>query len=230
MRNKYFKVWSAAAQPQGYPDEIDMIFGNTVESEVTAVENGQGDWVFDPLPSDRLSQLSTKYSSQLHVNPLTAIWYLPMNTNIAPFNNLKARQAVNYAINKNSTVALYGGTQLAAAGVHDPAARVPRPRQLLPVPEGQRLDLRGTGPAKAKQLVNGLGHQGRRRSASWSPMTPSTRPSATTCQRAQLARLQGDPQAAIGRTSSSTTSRTPRTRSRSACRSGTRTTRPPRTS
>ena len=26
-RNKYFKVWSAAAQPQGYPDEIEMTFG-----------------------------------------------------------------------------------------------------------------------------------------------------------------------------------------------------------
>ncbi len=36
MRNPYFKVWSAAAEPQGYPDEIDMVFGNTVESEVTA--------------------------------------------------------------------------------------------------------------------------------------------------------------------------------------------------
>jgi peptide/nickel transport system substrate-binding protein len=36
-----------------------------------------------------------------------------MNMNIAPFNNLKARQAVNYALNKFSLVKLYGGTELA---------------------------------------------------------------------------------------------------------------------
>lgn len=112
-RNPYFKVWSAAAQPKGYPNEIEMTFGLPVESEVTAVENGQADWIFDPIPADRLSQISTKYASQVHVHTLTADWYAPMNVNIAPFNNLKARQAVNYALNKNSLVKLYGGSQLA---------------------------------------------------------------------------------------------------------------------
>src|SRR5579863_7177950 len=112
-RNKYFKVWSAAAQPKGYPDEIEMTFGLPVESEVTAVENGQADWIFDPIPADRLSEISTKYVNQVHVHTLTADWYAPMNVNIAPFNNLKARQAVNYALNKNSLVKLYGGTELA---------------------------------------------------------------------------------------------------------------------
>ncbi len=111
-RNPFFKVWSAAAQPPGYPDTIEMTFGETVESEVTSVENNQANWVFDPLPTDRLQQISTKYASQLHVNPLTADWYAPMNTNLAPFNNLKARQALNYAINKVDVVNLYGGTKL----------------------------------------------------------------------------------------------------------------------
>jgi peptide/nickel transport system substrate-binding protein len=112
-RNPYFKVWSAAAQPQGYPNEIEMTFGLPVESEVTAVENGQADWVFDPIPADRLGQISTSYASQVHVHTLTADWYAPMNVNIAPFNNLKARQAVNYALNKFSLVKLYGGSELA---------------------------------------------------------------------------------------------------------------------
>jgi peptide/nickel transport system substrate-binding protein len=112
-RNPYFKVWSAAAQPQGYPNEIEMTFGLPVESEVTAVENGQADWIFDPIPADRLQVISTKYASQVHVHTLTADWYAPMNVNIAPFNNLKARQAVNYALNKFSLVALYGGKELA---------------------------------------------------------------------------------------------------------------------
>jgi len=111
-RNPHFKVWSAAAQPQGYPDTIEETFGQTVESEVTSVENNQANWIFDPLPTDRLQQISTKYASQLHVNPLTADWYAPMNVNLAPFNNVKARQALNYAVNKNDVVNLYGGTKL----------------------------------------------------------------------------------------------------------------------
>jgi peptide/nickel transport system substrate-binding protein len=160
VRNKYFKVWSAAAQPQGYPNEIDMVFGNTVESEVTAVENGQADWVFDSLPSDRLSQLSTKYASQLHVNSLTAIWYTVMNTNLAPFNNLKARQAVNYAINKNSAVTLYGGTQLAQPACTILPPGFPGYLKYCLYQKGTGSTYQGPNLAKAKQLVAQSGTKG----------------------------------------------------------------------
>jgi len=112
-RNTYFKPWSADASPVGYPDEIDETFGLTAEAEVTAVENGQADWMYDTPPSDRLVEISNKYSSQAHVNPLTAMWYLGLNTNIAPFNNEQARQAINWAVDRSSIVKLYGGTSLA---------------------------------------------------------------------------------------------------------------------
>jgi peptide/nickel transport system substrate-binding protein len=112
-RNPYFKEWSRDAQPQGYPDEIDETFGLTVEAEVTAVENGEADWVFDPPPADRLNEIGSKYANQAHVNPLTAMWYLAMNVNIAPFNNLKARQAVNWGLDRAAAVSLYGGSNLA---------------------------------------------------------------------------------------------------------------------
>jgi peptide/nickel transport system substrate-binding protein len=112
-RNPYFTQWSAEAEPAGYPNEIVESFGLTAEAEVTAVENGQADWMYDTPPSDRLVEISTKYSSQAHVNPLTAMWYLALNTNIAPFNNQDARQAINWAVNRASIVKLYGGTSLA---------------------------------------------------------------------------------------------------------------------
>ncbi len=114
VRNPYFKEWSHDAQPQGYPDEIDYNFGLTPTAQVTAVENNQANWAYDPIPADRLNEIGTKYASQVHVNPLTAMWYLPMNVNIAPFNNVKARQAVNYAIDRAAMVKIFGGTQLAA--------------------------------------------------------------------------------------------------------------------
>jgi peptide/nickel transport system substrate-binding protein len=113
VRNPYFKEWSRDAEPQGYPDEIDETFGLTVEAEVTAVENGQGDWIYDPPPSDRLNEMGTKYEKQVHVNPLTAFFYLTLNTHLAPFDNQAARQAINWAVDRAAAVRLYGGTNLA---------------------------------------------------------------------------------------------------------------------
>jgi peptide/nickel transport system substrate-binding protein len=113
IRNPGFTEWSRDAQPQGYPDEIDYSFGLTVEAAVTAVENGQADWVYDPPPADRLGEMGTTYASQAHVSPLTALWYLTLNTNLAPFDNVMARQAINWAVDRNALVRLYGGQNLA---------------------------------------------------------------------------------------------------------------------
>ena len=112
-RNPSFTEWSHDAQPQGYSDTVTESFGLTVEAAVTAVENGQADWVFDPPPADRLQEIGTKYAGQAHINTLTAMWYLPMNHNLAPFDNVKARQAVNWAVDRNAVVKLYGGAKLA---------------------------------------------------------------------------------------------------------------------
>lgn len=112
-RNPYFKAWNADAQPQGYADEIDYSFGTKPEDEVTAVENGQEDWMFDAPPSDRLPEMASKYPQQIHINPLLAIYYAPMNVNIAPFNNKDARLAVNYAFDRRASVSIFGGPRLA---------------------------------------------------------------------------------------------------------------------
>ena len=113
-RNPNFKVWSEEAQPDGYPDVVQYDFGLTDEAEVTAVQNGEADWMFDQPPTDRLGEIGTTYKDQVYLNTLTAWWYAPMNTNIAPFNNEKARQAVNFAIDRNALVNLFGGPVLAS--------------------------------------------------------------------------------------------------------------------
>jgi peptide/nickel transport system substrate-binding protein len=112
-RNPFFKQWSVQAQPDGYPDKIVYSFGLTVEAEVTQIENGQADWTLDSPPADRLNEIGTKYAKQVHINTLFADWYLPMNVNIPPFNNKLARQAVNFAIDRNAAVRILGGPKLA---------------------------------------------------------------------------------------------------------------------
>ena len=43
VRNPRFRVWSAAAQPEGFPDQIVERFGYTAKSAVEAVERGTAD-------------------------------------------------------------------------------------------------------------------------------------------------------------------------------------------
>jgi peptide/nickel transport system substrate-binding protein len=111
-RNPHFTEWSRTAQPRGYPDEIDYRYGLTVEAAVTEVENGQANWVNDPLPADRLNEIGTKYANQVHLNPQAAFWYLPLNVNLPPFNNPLARQAVEWAVDRSAVVRLFGGSAL----------------------------------------------------------------------------------------------------------------------
>ena len=160
VRNPYFKEWSRAAQPEGYPDEINYKFGLTVEAEVTAVQNNQANWVYDPPPADRLAEIGSKYADQVHINALTAFWYLPLNVNIAPFNNLKARQAVNWAIDRNAVVQLYGGPNLASpvCTILPPGFPGFKPSCQYTKPAGDTWQ--GADLDKAKQLVQESGTAG----------------------------------------------------------------------
>ena len=39
-----------------------------------------------------------------------AVDFLPLNTSLPPFDNLKVRQALNYAVNRLKIASLYGGS------------------------------------------------------------------------------------------------------------------------
>jgi peptide/nickel transport system substrate-binding protein len=157
VRNPYFHVWNSAAQPAGFPNEIIEKYGLLVSDEVTEVLNGQANEVFDgdAIPSDQLSTLnSPKYSSQVHVNTLTADYYFALNTRRPPFNNLLARQAINYAANRTAYVKIYGGPSLAVPTCQILPPNYPSYAPYCPYTAGTN-HTKWTGPdlAKAKQLV-----------------------------------------------------------------------------
>jgi len=164
VRNPYFKQWSADAQPNGYPDKIVEKYGQTVSDEVTAVQNNQADEVFDGdvIPSDRLNELnSAKYSSRVHVNPLTADWYFALNTRTPPFNNLKARQAINYAADRSAYVKIGGGPSLAVPTCQILPPNFPGYKPYCPYTAGtDHTKWTGVDLAKAKQLVQQSGTAG----------------------------------------------------------------------
>ncbi|NHC47637.1 ABC transporter substrate-binding protein [Motilibacter sp. K478] len=114
VRNPHFSVWSADAQPEGYPDAIDYTFGLSVQAGITAVLNGDADWSYDPPPADRLPELGSEFAQNVRVNPLMAMWYLAMNTRLAPFDDVRVRQAVNLAVDRGAVAQLYGGSNVAS--------------------------------------------------------------------------------------------------------------------
>ncbi len=164
VRNPYFHVWSPAAQPAGNPDKIVEKYGLTVSDEVTAVENGQANEVFDGdvIPADRLNELnSPKFASQVHVNPLTADWYFALNTKRPPFNNVKARQAINFAADRTAYVKIGGGPSLAVPTCQILPPNFPGYKPYCPYTAGTDHS-KWTGPdlAKAKALVKASGTAG----------------------------------------------------------------------
>jgi peptide/nickel transport system substrate-binding protein len=114
VRNPYFKEWNHDAQPDGYPDVIQYSYGQAPAADVSAIERGEADWMFEPPPAGEVARLAAKYPKQVHINALAAIWYAPFNVTIAPFSNMQAREAVNYALDRNTLVRLFGGPALAA--------------------------------------------------------------------------------------------------------------------
>ncbi len=161
VRNPNFKVWSKDAQPPGNPDVVIQKFGLSGEAQVTQVENGQADWMFDTPPADRINEMSTKYPSQVFVNPLTAVYYFAFNVRIPPFNNLKARQGVNFATDRNALVKIYGGPKLAVPTCQILPPSFPGYQAYCPYTKNPGSG-KWTAPdmAKAQQLINASGTKG----------------------------------------------------------------------
>lgn len=108
VRNPMFRQWARQAQPGGYPDRIVMRLNVPSDQAVKAVEHGRADVLLSAPPAS-IGQLATLYAGQLHSGPQANTLAFTLNTRVAPFSNLAARQAVNYAIDRNEIVALNGG-------------------------------------------------------------------------------------------------------------------------
>jgi len=102
VRNRSFRMWSADAQPRGYPDAISWSwrYEHDAEARVRAVERGAADIALSlapPLSKQRLGVLAVRHPSQLHMNTAASnTRYFFLNTRVPPFDDVRARRAVNY--------------------------------------------------------------------------------------------------------------------------------------
>jgi YVTN family beta-propeller protein len=155
QRNPHFHEWSRAAQPDGYPDEINWRFVVKDQPKVTAVERGEADWLNDIPPRNRLAELRTQYASQLHTSFSSVTQYLFLNTRSAPFNDVRVRKALNYAIDRNVVARLWGGPELARPTCQVLPPSFPGYRRYCPYTRRATAAGAWSGPdlAKARRLV-----------------------------------------------------------------------------
>jgi YVTN family beta-propeller protein len=191
-RNPFFREWSHAAQPDGNPDSIVWQTVPTPHAGVTAVEQGRADWFYGQIPTAQYQQLEVQDPAQLHSNPQFAVEFLAFNTHLAPFNDVRVRQALNYAINRSEIVQLYGGPSFATPTCQPIVPGLPGyvpycPYTMNPGPAGvwSAPDM-----ARARKLVAQSGTQGERIDI-WGSPDEGFVPPPTTAYVASVLRALG---------------------------------------
>jgi hypothetical protein len=147
-RNPQFKTVKDAGATEVADAQVDKIIvtqNKNNSAQVTGVQQNTIDYMTDPPDADRLPEIKAKYASRFRMEDSINTYYFWMNTQKAPFNDLKVRQAINYAIDPEALNRVFGAACTHSA---DPAARHARPRRIQAVRgpghgQGQGPDRRG---------------------------------------------------------------------------------------
>ena len=152
-RNPNWTKDEIPAVPNGNPDMITGTMTDDQAQSAQLVASGQDMYDENILPVDQLQHYKSKYGSQIKFFTTPSTYYFFMNQRLAPFNNLKARQAVNYAVNRQQLVNLRGGLGVPTWNFLPPS--YPQYKKITPTPYPYNL-------TKAKQLVQQSGTAGQK--------------------------------------------------------------------
>ena len=111
VRNERFVEWSRAAQPDGYPDRIDIRMNDDPNHRVQAVLRGDADLALE-ISSARTAPLRLRAASQLRQHSLADTSFLTLNLRRPPFDNVLARRALNLALDRAAVAHRLGGPGL----------------------------------------------------------------------------------------------------------------------
>ena len=159
--------------PSGNPDKMTIDIIGDPGVALTRTLQRQDDYDFQQPPADRLAELQAKNADQIKVYTPANTYYYFMNNRVAPFDNVKVRQAVNFAINREALVRIYGGLATPTENVLPPT-----------YPQYKKLNLYPYNLAKAKQLIKDAGATG----ADVTVWTSNNTSAATRRRRARTSR------------------------------------------
>jgi peptide/nickel transport system substrate-binding protein len=90
-------------------DKITITENKNNSGQVTDIEQNKVDFMVDPPASDRLQEVKSRYGNRFRMEESINTYYFFMNTERAPFNDLKVRQAINYAVDPEALNRIFGG-------------------------------------------------------------------------------------------------------------------------
>ena len=98
--------WRNADQIQ--VDTITFKFVPENGTRVAMLETGEADIIY-PMPNEMVSKIEANSDLVLEVRDSTVCRYVTMNQNVKPFDDVRVRQALNYAIDKDAFIAVVKG-------------------------------------------------------------------------------------------------------------------------
>src|SRR5215218_2259329 len=146
-RNPYWAKANEKAMPQlpsGYVDKIEVTVLRNPQSQVEDVEAGRYDWMENPPPADRYAEVKDTYEgTQFRTEATESTYFFWMNTTEPPFDDVRIRQAVNYAVDPEALERIYAG-------------QIVPTQQILPpgMPGYKRFELYPYDREKARTMVD----------------------------------------------------------------------------
>jgi glutathione transport system substrate-binding protein len=90
---------------KGYPKVDSITFKPTPENgaRVAKLQTGEADFIY-PVPTEQAESINGKDGIEVENAQSIIVRYLSMNTLKKPYNDVRVRQAINYAINKDAFI------------------------------------------------------------------------------------------------------------------------------
>jgi peptide/nickel transport system substrate-binding protein len=146
QRNPQFQTVKDAGADQVADAQVDQIIvteNKNNSAQVTDIEQNKVDFMVDPPATDRLQEVKSRYGDRFRLEESINTYYFWMNTETAPFNDLRVRQAINYAIDPEALNRIFGGRLHASQQILPPGMPGYQEYKLYPGPDVN----------KAKQLI-----------------------------------------------------------------------------
>ena len=145
-RNPYWAKDNGKAMPEypeGVVDHAKMTVIRNPETQVDDIERGTYQWMQNPPPASRYAEVKEKFEgTQFRIEPTISTYYFWMNTKEPPFDDVKVRQAVNYAVDAKALERIYAG-------------QITSTQQILPpgMPGYEQFELYPHSMDKAEELM-----------------------------------------------------------------------------